>query len=65
MKKAEQLPRWAPLWWWQMYGMGRGKLRHRSGSRVAAKRLVNRQRRRAESRDPENVPVRFTRGWYD
>jgi hypothetical protein len=65
MKKAEELPGRRPLWWWQTYRMGRGKMRHRSGSRVWCKKLVSRQRRRAEARDPENVPARFTRGWYD
>jgi hypothetical protein len=28
------------------------------------KRLVRRQRRRAEAKDPEDVPEKFTRGWY-
>lgn len=31
---------------------------------IAAKRLANRQRW-DEVRDPENVPNRFTHGWYD
>lgn len=66
MKKAAQLPRSRPAWWWRQYGSPRAwRRRHRSTSRVDAKRLANRQRRRAERRDPENVPTRFTRGWYD
>jgi len=50
MKYAEKLPRG----WW----------RASPGAKRHAKRLVKRQRRRAERQDPENVPVRFTRGWY-
>jgi hypothetical protein len=66
MKKAEQLPRRRPLsYWLNSPWPSMARMRHRSGSRFAAKRLANRQRRRAEVRDPENVPNRFTRGWYD
>jgi hypothetical protein len=50
MKKAEKLPR--------------GTWRARPGAKRHMKRLVRRQRRRAEDKDPEDVPERFTRGWY-
>jgi len=50
VKTAEKLPR--------------GTWRARPGAKRWYKRVVRRQRRRAESRDPENVPERFTRGWY-
>lgn len=41
-----------------------GSWRARPGAKRWIKRLTHRQRRRAERRDPENVPARFTRGWY-
>lgn len=50
MKKAEKLPH--ATW------------RARPEGKRWLKKVVRRQRRRAESRDPEDVPARFTRGWY-
>lgn len=50
MKKAEPIPK---HWW-----------RATTGAKRWLKKLVRRQRRRAEKRDPEDVPARFTRGWY-
>lgn len=50
MKKAEKLPR--------------GTWRAGPGAKRHMKRLVRRQRRRAEDKNPEDVPERFTRGWY-
>lgn len=35
------------------------------GVKRLLKRMASRQRRRAEKRDPENVPPRMTRGWSD
>lgn len=50
MKLAEKLPKG----WW----------RASAGAKRWLKKLVRRQRRRAEQRDAENVPSRFTKGWY-
>jgi hypothetical protein len=51
MKKAEQYTNSGP---W----------RASRGVKAFMKWLVKRARRRAERRDPENVPARFTKGWY-
>ncbi len=50
MKKAEKIPR--------------GTWRPAPSAKRWMKRLVRRMRRRAEARDMEDVPSRFTRGWY-
>jgi hypothetical protein len=50
MKKAEKLPS--------------GTWRASPSAKRYMKRLVRRQRRRAEAKSPEDVPERFTRGWY-
>lgn len=50
MKKAEKLPN--------------GTWRASPAAKRYMKRLVRRQRRRAEAKDPEEVPERFTCGWY-
>ncbi len=50
MKKAEKLPH--------------GTWRAAAGAKRWLKKLVRRQRRRAEQHDIENIPAIFTRGWY-
>lgn len=50
MKLAEKLPHG----WWRAAPSAKRWL----------KRLVRRQRRQCERRDPENVPARLTKGWY-
>jgi len=50
MKKAEKLDH--------------GRMRPSPGAKRSGKKLVRRQRRRAEAKDPENVPTRFTRGYH-
>lgn len=41
-----------------------GKYGSPNGKKYEKKR-ANRLRRRAEKRDPENVPIRMTKGWND
>lgn len=50
MKKSEAIPKG----WW----------RASMHAKIYMKKLVRRQRRRSESKDPENVPTKFIYGWY-